>query len=433
MMKVFPCILSFIFLPFVILYPQWRLANGTEGVYISDVEFYYSDPDSIYALGNGLMLSTDRGENWTTVGTASSGVFKIDPFDSKRMYLNHDILPYDGNEVKMTTNGGLNWITLFTGHGPIWIDEPLVEIDPIDLTTIYVTVNYHNLYKSSDHGNSWDSVPPPNGYSFSSLALSSSDSNILYISCTSPNQIYKTTDRADTWTLLPFQIIGDNPINNIVVDPYAANIVYASVYSYGGPPGGIYKTIDGGLNWEEKNNGLTNNDWDIYSIAINSRNTNEIYIGTGGEINMFRSTNGSEAWTRFDNGLPQSGHTNSVTIDTFYNRVYIGRSNGIYIFDKMTSVDEVSYERKIDFILYQNYPNPFNPITQIKYSIVEDGLVTLKVYDVLGREITTLVNEEKQAGTYTVQFDASDLSSGIYFYSITTGAFYQTKKMILIR
>lgn len=81
----------------------------------------------------------------------------------------------------------------------------------------------------------------------------------------------------------------------------------------------------------------------------------------------------------------------------------------------------------------QNYPNPFNPITQIKYSIVKDGLVTLKVYDVLGREINTLVNEEKQAGTYTVQFDAGNLSSGIYFYSITTRDYYQTKKMIVLK
>lgn len=81
----------------------------------------------------------------------------------------------------------------------------------------------------------------------------------------------------------------------------------------------------------------------------------------------------------------------------------------------------------------QNYPNPFNPITQIKYSIVKDGLVTLKVYDILGREIAELVNEEKQAGTYTVQFDAGNLSSSIYFYSISTRDFSQTKKMILLR
>jgi len=81
----------------------------------------------------------------------------------------------------------------------------------------------------------------------------------------------------------------------------------------------------------------------------------------------------------------------------------------------------------------QNYPNPFNPITQIKYLLVQNGLVTLKVYDVLGREVATLVNEEKPAGTYDVEFNASNLSSGIYFYSITTGNFHQTKKMILLR
>ena len=232
-MKTFYNIIPLIFLPIIFLYPQWRFANGTEGVRISDVEIYYSDPDSVYAVGNGLMLSTDRGENWTTVGTAASGVFKIDPFDSKRIYLNHSALPFDGNEVRMTTDAGLNWESLFTGHGPPWIDQPVVEIDPVDLTTVYVTVNYHNLYKSYDNGNSWDSVPTPNGYSFSSLAISPSNNNILYISCTNPNQVYKSMDGANTWTLLQLQINGDNPINNIVVNPEDANIAYASVFSYG--------------------------------------------------------------------------------------------------------------------------------------------------------------------------------------------------------
>jgi hypothetical protein len=86
-----------------------------------------------------------------------------------------------------------------------------------------------------------------------------------------------------------------------------------------------------------------------------------------------------------------------------------------------------------EYGLEQNYPNPFNPVTQIKYSIVEDGMVTIKVFDLLGREIAILVNEEKSAGIYTVGFDASHLASGIYFYSITAGSFSQTKKMILAK
>ncbi len=83
--------------------------------------------------------------------------------------------------------------------------------------------------------------------------------------------------------------------------------------------------------------------------------------------------------------------------------------------------------------LFDNYPNPFNPTTQIKYSINENGLVTLKVYDILGKEVAELVNEEKQAGTYTVSFDASNLASGIYIYSINANNFHQTKKMLLLK
>jgi hypothetical protein len=86
-----------------------------------------------------------------------------------------------------------------------------------------------------------------------------------------------------------------------------------------------------------------------------------------------------------------------------------------------------------EFVLKQNYPNPFNPTTTIRYVIPERALVTIKIYDILGDEITTLVNEEKPIGNYEVDFIASNLSSGVYFYKLTAGDFIQTKKMILLR
>ncbi|MBL1213046.1 MAG: T9SS type A sorting domain-containing protein [Ignavibacteriae bacterium] len=98
-----------------------------------------------------------------------------------------------------------------------------------------------------------------------------------------------------------------------------------------------------------------------------------------------------------------------------------------------------------EFRLYQNYPNPFNPTTTIKFTTSpfnpspyqgegnRERLITLKVYDILGREIKTLINEQKPAGTYEVQFDASQLSSGVYFYYLSAGDFVQTKKLILIK
>jgi len=91
-----------------------------------------------------------------------------------------------------------------------------------------------------------------------------------------------------------------------------------------------------------------------------------------------------------------------------------------------------------EFSLSQNYPNPFNPSTKIRYTIPAVGtslmkFVQLKVYDVLGNEVTTLVNEEKPTGYYEVNFNASQLASGIYFYKIQAGSFVSTKKMILLR
>ena len=83
--------------------------------------------------------------------------------------------------------------------------------------------------------------------------------------------------------------------------------------------------------------------------------------------------------------------------------------------------------------LEQNYPNPFNPVTKINYSITKTGLVTLKVYSILGQEVATLVNEVKTAGNYFVDFDASNFSSGVYFYSIKAGDFNDTKRMFLIK
>jgi hypothetical protein len=86
-----------------------------------------------------------------------------------------------------------------------------------------------------------------------------------------------------------------------------------------------------------------------------------------------------------------------------------------------------------NYQLSQNYPNPFNPVTKISYALPKSGLVTLKIYDILGKEVMTLVNEVKSAGNYTIDFNGANMSSGIYFYSIKSGDFSAVKKMTLIK
>ena len=96
----------------------------------------------------------------------------------------------------------------------------------------------------------------------------------------------------------------------------------------------------------------------------------------------------------------------------------------------------VSVETEIapnEFMLFQNYPNPFNPTTIINYSIPELSLITVKIYDVLGKEVAKLVNEEKAEGTYEVEFNATALPSGVYFYRLQTGNFVEIKKMMLMK
>ena len=85
------------------------------------------------------------------------------------------------------------------------------------------------------------------------------------------------------------------------------------------------------------------------------------------------------------------------------------------------------------FSLSQNYPNPFNPASTVEFRIQSSEFVTLKVYDVLGREVSTQVNEVKEPGTYTVEFDAAGLAGGVYFYCLTAGDFVQTRKLLLLR
>jgi hypothetical protein len=85
------------------------------------------------------------------------------------------------------------------------------------------------------------------------------------------------------------------------------------------------------------------------------------------------------------------------------------------------------------FALYQNFPNPFNPVTTIEFSIVNPQFTILRVYDLLGREVETLVNEVKQPGVYTVPWDASNVPSGVYFYQLRAGAYAESKKLVVLK
>jgi len=138
---------------------------------------------------------------------------------------------------------------------------------------------------------------------------------------------------------------------------------------------------------------------------------------------------GSDANT----GMPASGYDGSLLIISGIAGITIDELRVSNIQRTYTSVDNNKGALPTIFVLSQNYPNPFNPSTTINYSVPKLGLITINVYNVLGQELATLVNEEKPVGNYKVEFNANKLATGIYYYRIQAGSFVETKKMVLLK
>ena len=164
-----------------------------------------------------------------------------------------------------------------------------------------------------------------------------------------------------------------------------------------------------------------NHQYEIYRRNINS-NTSDDWTLLG-----FREANGTTTEPQYYSYEDDITGINATSLEYKLKQIDY---NGNYSYSEIVAVTNLAPN---GFILEQNYPNPFNPSTIIKYSIPASKFVTLKVYDVLGNEIATLVNEDKQAGTYEVEFNAIYLSAGVYYYTLITDNFVQTKKMILLQ
>ena len=178
---------------------------------------------------------------------------------------------------------------------------------------------------------------------------------------------------------------------------------------------------------------------------------NDIYEGAMYEYNEWVTNPPGWEWCILNSPAPQD-FTNALNNEDWFSLGYMVKCNEddsdyravfegyldshppylVIIYSIISGVGN-HYTKPGFFILCQNFPNPFNPVTTIKYSIPHTSFIKLKIYDILGKEISTLVNEEKMAGTYEINWNASNLPSGVYFYQLEAGGFFQIKKMILLR
>jgi len=195
-------------------------------------------------------------------------------------------------------------------------------------------------------------------------------------------------------------------------------------FLYAGSTDGLFVSTTG-ARWEQRS---------LDSVSVHSIVFDEdghLFVATS--IGVLSSADSGYTWTAINSGLADSIVTCLVASPDGY--LYAGtETNGVYRSVSITTgLNDGSSVSPANFSLDQNYPNPFNPTTRIGFQITDYGLVTLIVYDLLGREVATVVNEKLGPGTYTRQWDAAGLASGIYLYRLATGDFVQTRKLVLIR
>jgi len=188
---------------------------------------------------------------------------------------------------------------------------------------------------------------------------------------------------------------------------------------------GLIQTNDGGTTWTALTSPFTT------SVSGISGAQTTWWVATQNTI-ISKSTN--DGVTFVTDYTAPAGNWYHMTKSRSGATLWAVRSNGgISRYGTVSGINPVSTETPSDYSVSQNYPNPFNPTTKINFALPKSGLVTLKIYDVTGKEVATLVNEVKNVGTYSVDFNASNLSSGVYFYKVSVNGFSEVKKMSLIK
>ncbi|MCX7610149.1 MAG: T9SS type A sorting domain-containing protein [Ignavibacterium sp.] len=350
-----------------------------------------------------IYRSTNRGINWTNITPSSDNPAFVAPFVVCRS--NPNVIYAGSRKLHKSTNGGTNWTAMN--------NNTAIDGNPI-----------------------------------LSIGVSATSTDTLYIATapiSSRAKVFRSTNGGVSFTNITGNLPDRYP-DDIAVDPTNSKIVYIVFSGFG--TSHLFKSTNGGESWIDIGSQLP--DVPSSAIAINPNNPNQLFFGN--DIGVYFSPDAGNNWYSVNNELPYGCLVIDINIPTSGDIVRVAtHGNGVYqasLSQIISGIDEDEIIVK-SFHLEQNYPNPFNPFTTIRFTIPDINIsfsknsennlvqnekkVTLKIYDVTGKEISTLVNETKQAGTYEVKFDASNLTSGVYFYQLKVGNYSETKKMVLLR
>lgn len=218
-------------------------------------------------------------------------------------------------------------------------------------------------------------------------------------------------------------IMNTTGLSNATVMGLATN----DAYVFAGTSDGVYRSSDSGSNWIQVNNGLTHPG--VTSLAAFE---NFLFAGTSGG-GVFRSSDNGTSWSDVGEGILNRYIVSLVADDSMlYAGTFDGGAYRRPLVDLTVSVVDEGTGGPLEYVLYQNFPNPFNPATRIEYQLPTTCHVSLKVFDLLGREVATLVNQSQPPGKHQASWDAGNSPSGVYLYRLSAGSYMTTRKMLLV-
>jgi photosystem II stability/assembly factor-like uncharacterized protein len=385
-------------------------------------DFGNDNSNIIYAASrdSGVFKTTNGGSDWNQInnGIADNFIRSI------------AVHPQNGDIILAgtflaglyrTADGGQTWNSISQVDALSILD---ITFDKQYGDTVYVGTISKGVYRSWDAGITWQHLFPDTITTNAlEVIVDPQFTNIIYYSDPNEQQVYKSTDYGNTWNLF----FEGNIILSLAVDHLNSNIIYM-----GAQYDSLYKSINGGQTWDRIP--INNNSHIVEDILIDFDNVNNVYLATvtGG---VFRSTDGGLTWSELNTGLTVQKvlqlKFHPLTTLTMY-----ASTNGGAIFMNENLVTGFFESKKAypnDFLLFQNYPNPFNPTTTIKYDLPLSSLVLIQIFNNLGEKVKTLYSGLQTGGNHKIVFDGSSLTSGIYFYQITTRNFTQTKKCLLLK
>ncbi len=391
---------------------SWSILNLGTTDNLTDIYFLNDQMGWILGSSGTLIKTSDGGEHWDIDTIPYQGLKKI-------QFISEETGWIIGNDslVLKTTDGGISWLEQKVNLGSL--GDIHFFNDQVGLICGGQEGEYGKILRTTDGGKIWqkntlsDYSPVLTKFCFID-SLNGWTTGVAFL--------FKTSDAGITWEKI------SNGTSDEVFDIYFAdpmNGITCGWFNNGtGHNGGeIHKTTNGGYSWKKVLEDYST----VYLSIASNKHSNSLY-SVGGAI--LKSVDNGDTWFNINN--PSSMSVGSI-IFTDERGWIIGKSGTILTKSTTTDVKEKPEPFASYFSLYQNYPNPFNPSTKIKFVIPKSSFVSLKVYDILGREVATLLNEEKHPGSYEVEFDGSNLSSGIYFYRLQARDFSDTKKFILLK